>query len=823
MRCDCPASRHVAKLRTAAVLADVAVIDGNADVPRYGLGGVDAAAIEVGDVGTVYFPCHVAGNLFLSRSSHFAKASAADVALGIVGSHRCIGLEHAGEIEFLVVAACDGNWDMRGEVRLVGMYAVVEHLEPSVSAEMDVLGMCGVGTLVGRDYLLDDASLDDERRGGFVVVVVVFELIEVCQTGIRYFEPSARLEYADTGHAGASIGFLCHTDSGPVEEVEADRTDVLPLLVLIDEAVVGFVVAVVVDGHQRKGHVVVLDRVVAIVAVVVACQHDSIVEHGMCGIASEIGDGCPQVCVYPLPTASSGVLCVVCEACARSGEVGCVAIGAVVCLVEIGVGAIYGFCPIGLDGDRGHAIGNVEVCALGEHASRHAEEVFLRTVAVGKVVALIGVFCFVAAGIASAQGCYLPSRHDTSAGVVACAYIIIIGQLHFAIVEVVAGEVFVGDVECEGVAGDACPCWRSELSASCAHADVEGQRAQLAALVALGRERCALGIVVDDGGVLALPLQYGKRLGGVDVAVGCFEHPFGHYRACIGGRTRGVPCCQLAVGVEQIAVELEAREEAVLGRKGAVIDDVLACDGGGEAVVVVVVDACVVVGGTVAADDVSAVDGRDVGAADDVAVEHAVHYHAANVGGDGSVAVIAYQSAHIRAARYVGKAEAVDDAGVAVGVRTCATQVAHQAADIAAAADASREHAAVVDATHAAAGCSGHYVGYSADVCASADVDVGKEEVLHFAVSDAGEQGTLQAADGVEVTIERACEGNVEAGTCGDVGGELVVSGGIGDVGERTYLCLSQHVAAECKHQNSKQPLAESGGVSRRGSRRVNP
>ena len=45
-----------------------------------------------------------------------------------------------------------------------------EALEPSVSAEMDVLGMCGVGTLVGRDYLLDDASLDDERRGGFVVV-----------------------------------------------------------------------------------------------------------------------------------------------------------------------------------------------------------------------------------------------------------------------------------------------------------------------------------------------------------------------------------------------------------------------------------------------------------------------------------------------------------------------------------------------------------------------------------------------------------------------------------------------------------------------------
>ena len=66
------------------------VLDGYLYVSSDGLLVVDAATIEIGDVGTVDEPLHAAVNLLLSGSRQFAEASATDITLGIAFNRRGI-------------------------------------------------------------------------------------------------------------------------------------------------------------------------------------------------------------------------------------------------------------------------------------------------------------------------------------------------------------------------------------------------------------------------------------------------------------------------------------------------------------------------------------------------------------------------------------------------------------------------------------------------------------------------------------------------------------------------------------------------------------
>ena len=100
---------------------------------------IDAAAVEVGDIGIVNEPVHIAVYKFLPRTGQLAEQSSAYVALGVLGICRGTWLEVTGQIELFIFASCngDGNPVCLG-VLLVNMTAVVEHLEPDISAYMEV-------------------------------------------------------------------------------------------------------------------------------------------------------------------------------------------------------------------------------------------------------------------------------------------------------------------------------------------------------------------------------------------------------------------------------------------------------------------------------------------------------------------------------------------------------------------------------------------------------------------------------------------------------------------------------------------------------------
>ena len=53
--------------------------------------------------------------------------------------------------------------------------------------------------------------------------------------------------------------------------------------------------------------------------------------------------------------------------------------------IQILVAQVRGIAPVRLDGDAGHAIGDVEVGALREHTATDAVKVLIRTLAVGEI------------------------------------------------------------------------------------------------------------------------------------------------------------------------------------------------------------------------------------------------------------------------------------------------------------------------------------------------------------------------------------------------------------------------------------------------------
>ena len=298
-----------------------------------------------------------------------------------------------------------------------------------------------------------------------------------------------------------------------------------------------------------------------------------------------------------------------------------------------------------------------------EDASADAVEVFGGALAVGEVVALVRVILYEGAGGAARDGGNLPARHHAPAGAVPRAHVVVVGQLHLAVVEVVVAVVLVGDVECKARGGD-----------------------------------CGAG--------------------------GC--------------------------GI--------LRAAAVVGR------------------------------GVVAAYDLAAVDGRDVGTAGDVAVEHAVHHHrlevvvgCADVGGGGRChVVVTHQAADVGAAGDVGVGVAVDHADRAV-------EQAHQAAGVARAGERAAEDAHVVYARRAVGG-GGHGAGVAA---MAADGHVREHQVPHR-TGEGGEEGRGEAADavghlrrGVDGRLEGAAEGGDTGCAAADVGRDDIVTCCVGDAFKR--------------------------------------
>lgn len=189
--------------------------------------------------------------------------------------------------------------------------------------------------------------------------------------------------------------------------------------------------------------------------------------------------------------------------------------------------------------------------------------------------------------------------------------------------------------------------------------------------------------------VVALRLQYGIWLGVVDCAVGGLEHPLEHLAAVshIAGDVEGR---QLLVAVEQQPVELVAFQEFLLNSQRAVA--LVVADGlCMQLIVGVVVEG---VEATLQVGDVGpSKNGRDGGAASDVAVEHTVHHHSLDAGGDGRQAVVAHNAAYVTASGDGGERVTVDYAGRAVkeaNQSACVTSAAHRAIEDAHIIDASR-------------------------------------------------------------------------------------------------------------------------------------
>ena len=323
--------------------------------------------------------------------------------------------------------------------------------------------------------------------------------------------------------------------------------------------------------------------------------------------------------------------------------------------------------------------------------------------------------------------------------------------MHLAVVEVVVVGILVGDVQRERTFGDFGIGGRRKLFATTAHADAHTQRAQQPALVAFDLGRGVRGIDVHHRGVLDVVafgildnLEDGVRCRGAGLRG--LQHPFQH-RVFIIIVVRGPPGGQIAVPVEQMAVELEARQETLLGHQRAVVGldvAVLGVCGHGTEVIVVADAVFIDVG-----DNLAVVDGGLVRAAGDVAVEHTVHHHRLDVLVSGGHVVVAHDTADIVAAGDVGITVAVDDA--------CRTvEQAHQTADIVRAADRAALDAAVVNASVAR--------GLAADgadiagLSTAAGAGALDEQVLDDRVVGIGQQGTA-GTERAQGTVDGTAEG----------------------------------------------------------------
>ena len=265
--------------------------------------------------------------------------------------------------------------------------------------------------------------------------------------------------------------------------------------------------------------------------------------------------------------------------------------------IQIFIGHVCCRSPIGLDGDGGHTVGDIEIGSLREDTAADGIEVFFGTLTVGKVVVgSVEVFGIGSIGLAIVivgvgigvigqrrDAGNLPAGHHLVVCVVLGAHIVVVGQLHLVVVVVEAVAVHVGARQGDGsgslgVGYLVTVCveqlgTRGLVSPVVWSLDGYRQRpAQLAAVVAShrGTVGCIGSVGVDDGGIIALGLEDRIGHGVGDGAVGRLKYPFGHL-VSIGDRACSIPSGQLLVAVQQLAIYLKSGQESVLDRQGTVV------------------------------------------------------------------------------------------------------------------------------------------------------------------------------------------------------------------------------------------------------------
>ena len=129
--------------------------------------------------------------------------------------------------------------------------------------------------------------------------------------------------------------------------------------------------------------------------------------------------------------------------------------------IQVLIGDVRRRTPVGFNGDGAHAVRHVEVGTLREHTSTDAVQVFIGTLAVGKVIVRVILRArgwivgdCIRITIHSGDAGNLPSGNDLVARVVLGAYVVVVRQLHLVVVEVKAFRVLVRAGEGEAAGGD---------------------------------------------------------------------------------------------------------------------------------------------------------------------------------------------------------------------------------------------------------------------------------------------------------------------------------------------------------------------------------
>ena len=153
---------HITELGTAAIGTYVAVVNLNVDVACHRLLAIDAAAVEVLNVGMVYQPGYVTFQLLLSGTSHLAELTAVDVAFRIIGHRVDTGPEGSRQIEFLKFTSAhgDGNMTCGCSGSICCMRTVTEFLHPQVAAHENIFCINRMSILSGNELVIQAAHQD---------------------------------------------------------------------------------------------------------------------------------------------------------------------------------------------------------------------------------------------------------------------------------------------------------------------------------------------------------------------------------------------------------------------------------------------------------------------------------------------------------------------------------------------------------------------------------------------------------------------------------------------------------------------------------------
>ena len=331
--------------------------------------------------------------------------------------------------------------------------------------------------------------------------------------------------------------------------------------------------------------------------------------------------------------------------------------------------------------------------------------------------------------------------------IVSCAHLVVVRQLHLTVVEVVVLCVLVGDVKCKAaLALSQC----STNGITCTQADVDRQRAELTPLVVvhfLIANINGIGcVMVHYRGVGVLRLKNGVRR--VRANLRWLQHPLGHdivFTLAVVGIARNIPRCQLAIGVQRMAEELEAVQIAILGTKGTVVVVDAADVWLVETEIVVVVQALVCVARPEIVDAFAVVDRSLVARGGDVAIEHTVHHHCTYVVALRRVAIVANDAAHRAAACDIGITEAIDDTGSTI-------EQTYDTTYITATTYTAAKHAAVVDASIA---CS--HIGNGACITTLINACTADDDILDSSPTDIGKK-RMTDTNIQELTVKDSCK-----------------------------------------------------------------